>query len=179
MSLNFLYDQVIRRLPYPTTSVSGKTFIVTGSNIGLGLEAARHFVRLDAAKVIIAVRSTSKGEEAKQSIESSTGRKGVVEVWPLDLGSYDSVKAFAEKAKKLDRIDSLVENAGIATRAYTLMEENESQITVNVVSTFLLALLLPPLKFLKSILETPPSSSTRSTQAYVIAALLAISDGVW
>jgi retinol dehydrogenase-12 len=43
-------------LPYPTKKFTGQTIIVTSSNVGLGLEAARHFVRLDAAKVIIAVR---------------------------------------------------------------------------------------------------------------------------
>lgn len=64
----------------------------TGANIGLGKEAARHFVQLNAAKVIIACRSVEKGENAKQDIESTTGRKGVVDVWQLDLQSYDSVR---------------------------------------------------------------------------------------
>jgi len=42
-------------LPVPTMKFTGKTIIVTGSNTGIGLEAARYFVRLDAAKVILAV----------------------------------------------------------------------------------------------------------------------------
>lgn len=140
----FLYSQLILRLPYPKHSFSGQTIIVTGSNTGLGLEAARHFTRLDAAKVILAVRTISKGETAKASIEESTNRKGVVEVWNLDLGSYESVKDFAKKAEKLDRLDILVENAGIARTDYTVQEENEATITTNVVSTFLLGLLLLP-----------------------------------
>ena len=117
---------------------------MTGSNTGLGLEAARHVTRLGAAKVVLAVRTLSKGEAAKESIEHSTSRKGVVEVWHLDLGNYESVKDFAKKAETLDRLDAVVANAGIATKKWSVMEDNESTITTNVVSTFLLALLLLP-----------------------------------
>ena len=141
---DFFYSQLFVTLPYPTYSFSGQTIIVTGSNTGLGLEAARHFTRLGAAKVILAVRNLSKGEAAKESIESSTDRKGVVEVWQLDLGSYESVKDFAKKAEKLDRLDALVENAGIARDVWSVLEDNEASITTNVVSTYLLGLLLLP-----------------------------------
>ena len=141
---HFLYSQLFEKLPHPSQRYTDQTIIVTGSNVGLGLEAARHFTRLDAAKVILAVRSLSKGEAAKKSIEESTKSKGVVEVWHLDLGSYASVKEFAKKAEGLDRLDALVENAGIAPHKYSTFEDNEATITVNVVSTFLLGLLLLP-----------------------------------
>jgi NAD(P)-dependent dehydrogenase (short-subunit alcohol dehydrogenase family) len=142
---NFVWGQLITRLPYPETSFENQVIIVTGSNVGLGFEAARHFTRLNAAKVILAVRNVEKGNEAKKAIEDSTGRTGnVVEVWPLDLSSYDSVKAFATKASTLPRLDILLENAGIATNKYELFEDHESTITVNVISTYLLALLLLP-----------------------------------
>ena len=143
-TMSFIISQLFTRLPYPKHSFSGQTVIVTGSNTGLGLEAARHFTRLDAGKVILAVRTQSKGEAAKESIEKSTNRKGVVEVWYLDLGSYESVKEFANKAEKLDRLDILVENAGIARRYWSVLEDNEATITTNVVSTFLLGILLLP-----------------------------------
>jgi NAD(P)-dependent dehydrogenase (short-subunit alcohol dehydrogenase family) len=61
------------------------------------------------------------------------------------LASFQSVKDFAARAKKeLSRVDVLLENAGIATRTYSLAEDNERTITVNVVSTFLLAFLMFP-----------------------------------
>ena len=141
---SFLYDQIFRRLPYPTTSLEGKTYIVTGGNAGIGLETARHFTRLGAAKVIIACRSSARAEEAKVDIEKSTGRTNVVEFYQLDLGSYESVKIFVNEVAKLDRVDGIVENAGIMAVKYALLEGNESTITVNVTSTFLLALLLLP-----------------------------------
>lgn len=143
-NMGFLYDQLVRRLPYPTTPQTGKTFIVTGANIGLGLEAARHLVQLGAKRVILAVRSLDKGEEAREYIDYYSGKKGVAEVWKLDLGSYASVQAFAKKAQSLDRLDGVIENAAIATKDYAVVEDNEVSITVNVVSTFLLALLLLP-----------------------------------
>ena len=142
--ITFLRSQLFSIPPYPTKKYTGQTIIVTGSNTGLGLEAARHFVRLDAAKVILAVRSLEKGEAAKKSIEESTGRTGVAEVWQLDLAHYESVKDFAKRAQGLERLDILVENAGKVTFEYSMTEDNESTITTNVVSPILHSLLLLP-----------------------------------
>lgn len=90
------------------------------------------------------MRSLEKGDKAKESIEQTTGRQGVVEVWQLDLASYESTKQFAKRAEGLKRLDAVVENAGIARETYSVSEDNESTITTNVVSTFLLGLLLLP-----------------------------------
>lgn len=111
---HFFYSQFFITPTYPIHDCSGRTIIVTGSNTGLGKEAVRHFVRLNAEKVIIACRSSAKGEAAKQDVEASTGRKGVVDVWPLDLTDYESVKAFAQRAKSLSRLDVALLNAGIS-----------------------------------------------------------------
>lgn len=81
---------------------------------GLGKEAVRHYVRLNAGKVILACRSVEKGEAAKRDIEATTKRSGVVEVWSLDLGSYESVKQFAQRANLLQRLDIVLENAGVS-----------------------------------------------------------------
>jgi retinol dehydrogenase-12 len=148
MALEFLKEivrsQYLTTLPVPTASCEGQTILVTGSNIGLGFEAVKHFTRLNASKVIIACRSLEKGEAAKKIIEEETNRKGILEVWPLDLASYTSIKEFAARTNQLERIDVLLENAGISTQQFILAEENESTITFNVVSTFLLALLMLP-----------------------------------
>jgi len=140
----FIKDQWTH-LPVPSTSFAGQTIIVTGSNTGLGLEAARHFVRLEASKVILAVRTIRAGEEAAKSIHESTGRQGVCEVWQVDMGNWESVKAFVKKAEGLERLDAVVENAGIAKREYEQMEGMESSVAVNVVGTFLMALSLLPI----------------------------------
>jgi retinol dehydrogenase 12 len=141
---SFLKSQ-FTKLPYPDHDCTGKTIIITGANVGLGLEAARHFVRLNAAKVILACRSSSKGEAAKLNIEATTKRKDIVEVWTVDLNSYQSVKDFCRQAEGLERIDIVIENAGIAIPTYVEIEGMESTIQTNVISTFLMALLLLPI----------------------------------
>lgn len=110
---HFLHSQLIVKPTHPTTDCTGKTIIITGGNVGLGKEAARHYVRLNAEKVIITSRSAEKGETAKRDIEASAKRTEVVEVWPLNLLDYDSVKAFAKRAMGLKRLDIVVENAGM------------------------------------------------------------------
>lgn len=141
----YFYSQLIFTPPYPTKKYTEQTIIVTGSNVGLGLEAARHFVRLDAKKVILAVRNVEKGEAAKESIlKSEKTTTDVVEVWKLDLSSYQSSKDFAKRAERLERVDVLVENAGIVTEKFKITEDNESTITTNVVSPIFHALLLLP-----------------------------------
>ena len=132
-------------LPYPSHPFAGQTIIVTGANTGLGFEAAKHFVRLGATKVIIACRSATKGEKAKQQIEAETDKSNVVEVWSLDLSANESIKQFAKRSESLDRIDAVVENAGIATSYFSKSENgDESTIAVNVVGTMLLCCLMIP-----------------------------------
>ncbi|PSN61545.1 short chain dehydrogenase [Corynespora cassiicola Philippines] len=143
--VDFLRSQLIARLPYPADSYTGKTIVVTGSNVGLGKEAARHFVRLGASMVILAVRSLEKGDAAKKDIEHTTGVRNVIQVWKLDMANYHSVQDFAAKvAKELPRVDIALLNAGVARGTYELFENHEATITVNVISTMLLALLLLP-----------------------------------
>ncbi|KAF7909554.1 uncharacterized protein EAF01_003272 [Botrytis porri] len=55
----------------------GSTYTVTGANTSLGLEAARHLVRLGSATVIMAVRDPAFGLRALADIESPTGISGV------------------------------------------------------------------------------------------------------
>lgn len=143
--MGFLYSQLCVTPEVPAHSFTGQTVIVTGSNIGLGLEASRHITQLGASRVILAVRNVAAGKEAQQSIEQSTGRNNICEVWELDLASYASVKEFAQRASsQLPRIDVVVANAALAATQFTLAEGHERSVTVNVISTMLLAFLLLP-----------------------------------
>lgn len=168
--LNFVCSQIFVALPYPKQDLTDQTIIVTGANTGLGLEAARHFTRLNASKVILGVRSLDKGEGAKKSIEESTGRSGVVEAWRLDLCSYESVKQFAQRAQGLQRLDVVVENAGIAPSTFAMAEDNESMVTVNVISTFLLGLLiLPKLRETAAKFNVQPHLTVVSSEVHMMA----------
>ena len=166
--MGFIYSQLFVKPAYPTRSFAGETVIVTGSNTGLGKEAARHIARLGASKLILAVRNTKAGEDAKKDIETTTKcDRSMIEVWTLDLSSYDSVKSFADRASKLPRIDVLLENAGVAGGKYSLAEGHERTITINVISTFLLALLLlPKLKSTAKQFNTTPRLNIVSSEVH-------------
>ncbi|KEY73818.1 hypothetical protein S7711_03117 [Stachybotrys chartarum IBT 7711] len=128
------------------TDCQGRTFIITGANGGLGFEATRHLVALGAARVVMAVRNLESGRSSKSDIEITTGRRDVLQVWHLDLASYESVKKFVrEVEEKLDRVDVLVANAGVNTGRWELTEGTESQLTVNCISNLLLTVLMVPI----------------------------------
>jgi NAD(P)-dependent dehydrogenase (short-subunit alcohol dehydrogenase family) len=136
-------------LATPSTT-AGKTYIITGANTGLGFEAAKHLATLGAARVILGVRNPAAGQAAKLEIDTAAGLLGpdasdVVQVWPLDLCSYASVRAFAKRAgDELARIDGLVLNAAVALATREVAEGHAKPVTVNVVSTLALAVLLLP-----------------------------------
>ncbi|KAF2655820.1 putative short-chain dehydrogenase/reductase family protein [Lophiostoma macrostomum CBS 122681] len=141
-----LYNQLFVSIPKPKTDFTGQTCIVTGSNTGLGKEAARQLVDYNASKVVLAVRNLERGEKARNDIVNTTKRENVLEVWELDLSSFESVKRFASRCNEhLERLDCLIGNGAINTRKHKEVEDNESMLTINVMSTFLLSILLLPL----------------------------------
>lgn len=134
-------------LPVPELPLDGKTIIITGSNIGLGFEAAKHVARLNAATLILAVRNTTAGEDAAKTIRSLyPNSKTDIQVWKIDQASFASVKSFAERVdRELPKLDSAILNAGIATGNWNVTDDGwEQTIEVNVLSTTYLALLLLP-----------------------------------
>ena len=161
---DFVARQATRIPPAPVVDLSGKNVIVTGSNTGLGYESALGLAKLKPARLICACRNVEKGEKAVQKIknDAAVSTETSVEMWQLDLGDFSSVKAFAEKVnKELGRLDIVIENAGLTTMKYSTTKDGWEVVTqVNVISTFLLAILLIPLlrktAFLYSPDEKPP-----------------------
>jgi NAD(P)-dependent dehydrogenase (short-subunit alcohol dehydrogenase family) len=143
--MGFLYSQLFVTPAVPKADLTGQVIIVTGANVGLGFEAAKHLVRLGASNVILGCRDVKKGENAAAIIARTPGaEKSKVEVWPLDLSSFKSVEHFAAKAESLPRLDSVIQNAGILTANFSLMEGNESNLHVNVISPMYMTMLLLP-----------------------------------
>jgi NAD(P)-dependent dehydrogenase (short-subunit alcohol dehydrogenase family) len=139
---------------------SGKNIIITGGTSGIGEEAAYKFAALGASKVIITARDIKKGEATKAALDArlESSGKDQIQVWELDMMSYDSVVAFAKRAGSLDHIDIVVLNAGTwRTKYYESGHGWEEDIQVNTLSTTLLALLLlPKLKESKQITGKTP-----------------------
>jgi NAD(P)-dependent dehydrogenase (short-subunit alcohol dehydrogenase family) len=115
---------------------SGRTFVVTGANSGIGFEAARAFAGA-GGHVVLAVRDLAKGEQAASRIEGST------EVRQLDLADLASVHKFA--ADHTGPIHALVNNAGIMMVAEgRTVDGFERQLGTNHLGHFALTNLLLP-----------------------------------
>jgi NAD(P)-dependent dehydrogenase (short-subunit alcohol dehydrogenase family) len=132
--------------PLPLASFKGQTIIITGASGGLGLEACRHLVSMGASQIILACRNLEKANAAVKNIQATTScSSDILKVWKLDLNSYASVLAFADRVKaELPRVDVVLANAGLQTFKFKITEDNEETITTNVVSMALLAFLLHP-----------------------------------
>ena len=125
---------------------SGRTFVITGANSGIGLAAA---VALAARKghVVLACRSPERAKAALETLRSRAPGANA-EVRALDLSSLASVRRFAEGfAKDHGRLDGLVNNAGLMALPYGKTEDGfETQLGTNHLGHFALtAHLLPTL----------------------------------
>src|SRR5688500_8693684 len=72
---------------------TGKTFLVTGANSGLGYVTTRELAR-QGAHVIMVVRNLDKGQQALQSLRSAVPAASL-ELRQADLADLDSVKRLA------------------------------------------------------------------------------------
>jgi NAD(P)-dependent dehydrogenase (short-subunit alcohol dehydrogenase family) len=85
-------------------NLSGQTVVITGASSGLGAITARELARA-GARVVMAVRDTSKGKSVADTIPRKT------EVFQLDLTNLESIRRFAESWT--GEIDVLINNAGV------------------------------------------------------------------
>ena len=124
--------------------MKGKIVIVTGANSGIGKATAAQLADMGAT-VILACRCKERAEAALAELGCVGGR--CMEIMPLDLADLDSVRAFAAKfAQKFDRLDVLINNAGILGRHRAETKQGfELSFGVNYLGGFLLTMLLLPL----------------------------------
>jgi len=121
--------------------MSGKTVVVTGASSGIGLATAAALAKM-GARVLITARDSGRGVAAAETI----GKQGSnpVELVVFDLGSLASVrKGAAEILDRVDRIDVLVNNAGIVLSDRKETPDGfEQTFAVNHLGPFLLTKLL-------------------------------------
>jgi NAD(P)-dependent dehydrogenase (short-subunit alcohol dehydrogenase family) len=128
-------------------SLSGKTFVVTGANSGLGLETTRQ-LHAHGATVVMACRDVNRAQVVAQGLaEEQPGAP--LEVLALDLTSLASVRAFAQAVlTRWPALDGLINNAGVmATSLAHTADGFELQFGTNHLGHFALTgLLLPALE---------------------------------
>jgi retinol dehydrogenase 12 len=116
---------------------SGRTFLVTGGNTGIGLATARSLAA-SGGQVYLACRSQAKGEAAVADIVAATGNQSVSYL-PLDLADLASVRAAALAYLALGQpLHVLVNNAGIAGRQGLTADGFELMFGVNHLGHFAL-----------------------------------------
>jgi len=92
------------------SSKSQRIALITGSNRGIGLEAAKQLARR-GFHVVIASRDEGKGRRAAEGIQAGGGMASFL---PLDVSSSESIQtAVGQFGTFADRLDVLINNAGI------------------------------------------------------------------
>ena len=125
-----------------SANLEDRVFLVTGANSGIGKATALGLARLGGT-VVMACRSATRGEAARQHIVRDSGNSKVY-LELVDLASEDSTRSFAEEFKrKYPRLDVLVNNAGVYTPHREVTPDGlERTFEVNYLSGFLLTHLL-------------------------------------
>jgi NAD(P)-dependent dehydrogenase (short-subunit alcohol dehydrogenase family) len=97
-----------------------KTALVTGANKGIGFEVTRELARL-GLRVFLGARNTEAGRAAAEKLRSA----GDVVFLEIDISNEKSVRAAAaELGRESDRLDVLVNNAGV------LLDEDKDALTI-------------------------------------------------
>lgn len=122
---------------------TGKCFIVTGANTGIGFEISR-VLAARGARVIMACRSKEKAEQAIAQIKQSNPAAELV-FQPYDQGDLESIREAASQLTNEPRIDALINNAGVMTPPLTQTKQGfELQFGVNHLGCFAFTTLLLP-----------------------------------
>jgi NAD(P)-dependent dehydrogenase (short-subunit alcohol dehydrogenase family) len=117
----------------------------------------RQLLGLKLSHVILAVRSAGKGRDAAKKLAVSYP-DATIDVWDLDMASYESIQAFVQRIKsELPRLDVVILNAGLGKLKFGTASStgHEEVIQVNYLSTALLTILLLPLLKQRSPSATP------------------------
>ena len=122
---------------------SGRRVVVTGATGGLGYHTALELARYGAS-VVLAVRDATKGVETAAEIRDDLPDADV-SVLQLDLSSLASVRTAAEMVAEYDRVDLLINNAGVMAPPQRQTEDGfELQMGTNHLGHFALTGLVLP-----------------------------------
>ncbi len=118
---------------------TGKRFIVTGANSGLGLAVTERLARA-GAQVVLAVRDPQRGRQAMERLLGAHPMARL-SVEGLDLANLQSIADLADRLKAIGQpIDVLINNAGIMAppRRHTTPDGFELQFGTNHLGHFAL-----------------------------------------
>ena len=125
----------------PVTSMEDRTVVITGANSGIGLETAAALATA-GARIVMGCRNATTAAAAVDEVRRRSGNDRV-ETRSLDLADLEHVRRFADSLAELDRIDVLVNNAGLMLdRRQETPQGHEATFGINHLGPFLLTDLL-------------------------------------
>ena len=119
------------------------TILITGATNGIGLEAAVALAR-QGNRLVLLGRDQRKIDAAVDEVKRRAGVVAAPDSWLCDFGLQGQIrKLAADVLATYDRLDVLVNNAGLATRRREVTEDGiERTFAVNHLGPFLLTNLL-------------------------------------
>lgn len=86
---------------------------MTGANKGIGFEVVRQLVR-EGFRVFLGARNEEAGKAAAEKLDREGKNQGNVSFLKIDISRPESIRRAAEEfARQGDRLDALINNAGI------------------------------------------------------------------
>ncbi|NIJ37058.1 NAD(P)-dependent dehydrogenase (short-subunit alcohol dehydrogenase family) [Sphingopyxis panaciterrae] len=114
---------------------TGRIFLITGANAGIGFETAR-VLAARGAQVVLACRDAERAEVAMSRIRGDVPN-AELSFLALDLADIDQLRDAAKAVLAGPRIDVLINNAGVMIPPRTLTKQGyELQFGVNHLGTF-------------------------------------------
>jgi NAD(P)-dependent dehydrogenase (short-subunit alcohol dehydrogenase family) len=122
--------------------MKNKIILITGGTGGIGKQTALTLAKM-GAHVVVTGRSQASGEAAVSELKRLSGSQQV-DLLLADISTQAGVRSLSDQFKaKYDRLDVLINNAGVAASARQLTEDGvESNFAVNAITPFLLTHLL-------------------------------------
>jgi retinol dehydrogenase-13 len=110
-------------------NLTGKVYIVTGANSGVGLETTRQLIK-QGGHVVMACRRV---DAAQKEADTFKGLIGSYDIIRLDLADLSSVREFVKNFKaKYDRLDGLDGNAGMVNMNQKIITKDGIELTQQV-----------------------------------------------
>ena len=126
-----------------TSTLEGRTAVVTGATSGLGLEIANQFARA-GARVVLVARDLERAKRTRDEMALATAN-AQISVVACDFGDLESVRHCADELRSLGAIDLLVHNAGALSRErVTTRQGLELTTAVHLIGPYLLTRLIEP-----------------------------------
>ncbi|KAL1302232.1 hypothetical protein AAFC00_002657 [Neodothiora populina] len=138
-------------------ALAGKVILVTGGNTGLGYESVLQLAKHEPKEIYLAARTESKALKAIEEIKAAVPNAAITFL-KLDLTDFKSVESAAKEfTSKSDRLDILLNNAGVMALPYSKTAQGyEIQFGTNHMGHALLTKLLLP-TLVKTAAEAPDS----------------------